>query len=412
MLAGLVGASFHWALDWISARHSSSLQLIDNPWVAVAVFAPLSAGMATLAALLVRRVAPEAAGSGIQEVDAVVEGDHEFRWFRVLWVKFVGGLLAIGSGMVLGREGPTVQMGAAVAKGVADQMDLPDKEQRGLIAAGAAAGLAAAFNAPLAAILFVVEEMRQHFPFTRHTYIGLIIAAVFGAIVSEGLSGTRFQLQTSVSELPISTLPFVVLGGIVMGVVGVFFNRSLMKGLDVVDRIPDSMWWVPAFIVGGASGMLLVIFPYAVGGGEELVRELSSVNTGAVALVAICVLRFSGTIVSYSTRVPGGIFAPMLAIAASLGLAIGSIFEGISPVENIDHASAILAMAALFAACVQAPVVATVLVLELTAAYQLILPMLLVCVTALVTAQCLNGRPIYSMLLERSRRLAAKNRIG
>ena len=402
-----MGALFHWALDWISENHASALESIGSVWVAIAVFAPTSAAMATLAAFMVRRIAPEAAGSGIQEVDAVVEGDHEFRWFRTLWVKFVGGLLALGSGMVLGREGPTVQMGAAVGKGVSEGMKLPDREQRGLVAAGAAAGLAAAFNAPLAAILFVTEEMRQHFPFKRHTYIGLIIAAIFGAIVSEGLSGTRFQLRTTIPGMPLTFLPFVVLGGIVVGVVGVMFNRSLLKGLDIVDNFPDSVWWVPAFIVGGASGVLLVTFPYAVGGGEELVRELSTTGLSAVALLAVCVLRISGAIVSYATRVPGGIFAPMLAIAASLGLAMGTIFEGVGSIEHIDHTFAIIAMAALFAACVQAPVVATVLVLELTGAYELLLPMLLACATALVTAQCLNGRPIYAMLLERSRRLAA-----
>lgn len=412
VLAGVVAAMFHLALDEVIDSREEILDALGGGWEAILVSVCLSAGMALLAAALVRYVARDTAGSGIPEVESAVEGAREMKWFRTLWVKFTGGLLALGSGLVLGREGPTIHLSAAVAQGVAEQFDLSDRDRRGLLAAGAAAGLAAAFNAPLAAVMFVSEEMRRHFPFKPHTYIGVINAAVIAAIIAKSLAGVDPVLEMTVSEMPISMLPFAVLGGAVMGFVGLAFNRSLMGALSIVDRLPPRFWWAPAALFGGASGLLLVVFPDAAGGGERLVLEVVSVTMGVAALITLCVLRFAGSIFSYTTGVPGGIFAPLLAIAATLGLAIGSLAGDFMPVPDLELACAVVAMGALFAACVHAPVVAVVLALELTGAYHLSLPLIVACASASVVVQLLNGQPIYELLLERSQRRSEEEEAG
>lgn len=403
-LGGLVGAWFHLALDWIIATYAQLIDIAGAGTIAMLIAVPLSAAMAVLAAWLVRRYAPETAGSGIQEIEGAMEGQREIHWLRALVTKFFGGLLALGSGMVLGREGPTVHMGAAVAKGVSSQTNLPQTEQRGLLAAGAAAGLAAAFNAPLAAVMFITEEMRRQFPFRRHTYIGLIVAAITSAVVAETLAGRRPLIDIPVAEMPFAILPLTVVLGAVIGLLGVLFNHALLAALNAVDRIPKTMWWIPALLVGGSSGALLIAFPEAVHGGEKFVLQMSNVSLGVLALIVLCVLRFSGSVLSYSTGVPGGIFAPMLAIAASIGLAIGTLSNDMILIADVEKACAILAMGAFFTASVRAPIVATILVMELTNTYDLLLPMMIACVSASITAQILNGKPIYELLLERTLR--------
>ena len=402
LLAGLIGAVFHLVVDWTVDGHAQVVALFGGIWPAIFVSASLSASMALIAACLVRYVAPETSGSGIQEVEAVLEGHHEMRWFRTLWVKFTGGVLAIGSGLVLGREGPTIHIGAAVARGVSDQFELPDRERRGLLAAGAAAGLAAAFNAPISAVLFVTEEMRHHFPFSKHTYFGLAIAAIFATIVSQSLTGSAPVLKIETMDVSLLTLPVIAIGGVVLGIIGVLFNKSLVEALNLVDLIPARWWWTPAVVIGAISGLLLVVVPTAAGGGEVLVHDLSIGSMAISALIILSILRFSGAVVSYAAGLPGGIFAPMLAIAASVGMTLGASVELLFSVEDLALTCAMIAMAALFAACVQAPLVATILVLELTGSFNLLLPLLIASISATLTAQLFNGQPIYEMLRARA----------
>ncbi len=401
-LAGAIGAAFHLSLDHIFVAYDTILNRVGGGLSATLIAVPLSAMMAVLAVWLTRRFAPEAAGSGIQEIEGAMEDKREVFWLRALLVKFFGGLLALGSGLVLGREGPTIHMGAAIAKGVSDRTNLPEPERRGLLAAGAAAGLAAAFNAPLAAIVFVTEEMQRIFPFHRRTYIALIIASAASAITAETLAGRHPLIDISASQLPLFALPLPVLLGAVIGMLGVIFNHVLLAALNAVDRLPSRIWWLPAFALGGASGLLLVVFPEAVRGGEGLVLKLSAINLSILALILLSLLRFSGSILSYASGTPGGIFAPMLAIAASVGLAIGALVDDVIPLQGVQHACAIFAMGAFFAASVRAPIVAVILLMELTAAYELLLPLLIACATASVVAHMLGGRPIYAMLLERT----------
>ncbi len=408
-LGGSIGTAFHVAVEGLLGASAWLAETALPLALKLAVSIAAAAVAATAAALLVRRIAPEAAGSGIQEIEGAMEGLRPLRPVRVLVAKFLGGVFALGAGLVLGREGPTIHMGAASAELLTGRLKLDWRERKGLIAAGAAAGLAAAFNAPLAAVLFIVEETRRQFPYGYRTYIAVIVAAATAAIITEGIAGVGPALEIAAPAVPLPILPMFVVLGILLGALGVTFNAALVAALDISRGIAQRHWWLPPLAVGALAGALLVLAPDATRGGESLIEGLIIARYGVLVLLGLTALRLIGVLSSYASGVPGGIFAPMLSIATCFGLAFGVTLEGIAPdVDHLPAACAVAAMGGLFAASVRAPLVGVVLVLELTGAYELLLPVLITCAGATVTAEKLGGRPIYEVLLERTLRLAGE----
>ncbi|MCX2723894.1 H(+)/Cl(-) exchange transporter ClcA [Roseibium salinum] len=409
LLVGGLATGFHSGLNSVIAYYAALRATLGTGLLPYAVSIGVSAVCVTAAFLLVRRVAPEAAGSGIQEIEGAMEDKRPLNWASVLVAKFFGGLLALGSGLVLGREGPTIHMGAMTAEALSRSHDISASDHKGLLAAGAAAGLAAAFNAPLAAILFIVEETRRQFPFGYRTYMAVIIASLLSAAVTEQLTHIGPPLLVEVSYVPVWSFLLLGLLGMLLGALGVLFNRALIGVMDLFQKIPSGLRWLPALAIGAATGGLLIAFPEATGGGEDLVPNLISAEFGILALLVLTLLRFSGVLFSYASGVPGGIFAPMLSIATCAGLAFGVAAIELLPLEDdFRSACAVAAMGGFFAASVRAPLVGVVLVMELTGAYALIMPVLVTCTTASLTAHHLGGRPIYEQLLERTLRLAGQ----
>ncbi|WP_417708661.1 H(+)/Cl(-) exchange transporter ClcA [Roseibium aggregatum] len=409
ILVGGLATGFHTGLDFLFAHYAALRQALGPGYMPYVVSMAISAACVTGAYILVKRVAPEAAGSGIQEIEGAMEDKRPLHWPRVLIAKFFGGLLALGSGLVLGREGPTIHMGAMTAEALSRSQDLSGDDHKGLLAAGAAAGLAAAFNAPLAAILFIVEETRRQFPFGYRTYMAVIIASILSAAITEQLTSIGPPLQVDVGFVPVWSFALLAVLGLFLGALGVFFNRALITVMDLFLKIPSGLRWVPAVVIGAATGILLNILPAATGGGEELVHDLILTNYGVITLLVLTLLRFGGVLFSYASGVPGGIFAPMLSIATCAGLAFGVASAELLPVDDdFRSACAVAAMGGFFAASVRAPLVGVVLVMELTGAYSLIMPVLITCTTASLAAHHLGGRPIYEELLERTLRLAGE----
>jgi CIC family chloride channel protein len=414
-VVGVVGSSFHVGVEHLTAAWPAYLVHglgLSGPGLYVAA-ALIGATMAVTSLWLVRRFAPEAGGSGVPEIEGAMEGLRTVRWHRVLPVKFVGGLLSLSSGMVLGREGPTIHMGASIAKAAADIFRLPSEDMRGLLAAGGAAGLAAAFNAPLAAVLFVIEETRRQFPYSPRTYIGVVLASLASAIVTEYLTGNEPYMLLAVSEVPYGALPAFIVLGVVLGAAGVAFNRTLVWCLDQARRLGQrSSYYIFPLVVGLIVGVLMFALPEATQGGELLAVRLVRENPALGMLALIVLLRFVMTMASYSTGVAGGIFAPILALATTIGLCYGAALDAIVPLpENAHAALAIAAMGGLFAATIGAPLVGMVLVMELTGAYSLMVPVMLTTIFANMVAQQLGGRPIYEVLLERTLALEAQARV-
>jgi CIC family chloride channel protein len=364
---------------------------------------PLAFGVvgATLSVMMVRRFAPETSGSGIPHIEAVLHRLRTLNWKRVLPIKFIAGALAIGGGLALGREGPSVHMGGAVGDAISRWLKVLPQERRTLIAAGAGAGLAAAFNAPLAGVIFVLEEVQRDF----HPFVfgAVFLAAVIADIVARLLAGA-FPVFTipEYASPPTASLPIFVVLGILTGLLGVAFNRSLLGTMNLFTRLQGrwGLWIVAA--VGAMVGIIGWFSPLVIGGGHLLAETVLAGNLILAVIPIFFLVRFMMTISSYATGAAGGIFAPLLALGALLGLGVGQIANRFAPAMVPEPAVfAVVGMAAYFTAIVRAPLTGIVLIVEMTGDYQQMLPLLIACFCAYAIAELLNDVPIYEALLER-----------
>jgi len=409
VLAGVVGTYFEIAVHFVSETRTqwlkSEIGSVLPLWLAAFL---ISATLAFIGYYLVHRFAPEAAGSGIPEIEGAMDGMRPVRWWRVLPVKFFGGMGALGSGMVLGREGPTVQMGGAIGRMVTDLFRIQNDDTRhSLLASGAAGGLAAAFNAPLAGIMFVVEEMRPQFRYSLISIRAVIISAVAANIVFRYINGQDAVItmpQYHAPELPALWL-FLLLGAL-FGVFGVIFNRLVTFSQDMFIRVHKNdrkRYLLTGSLIGGCFGLMLLYMPELTGGGIDLIPNITNGGYGAGLLLLLFLGRIITTMICFSSGAPGGVFAPMLALGTLFGYAFGLIASTLLPELNIQPGMfAIAGMGALFAATVRAPITGILLVIEMTNNYYLILPLIITSLGAVIFAQMLGGQPIYSQLLHRT----------
>jgi CIC family chloride channel protein len=365
-----------------------------------------TAAAVALAAWMVRRIEPHASGSGIPHVEAVLHGDLPPAPARLMFVKYIGGVLAIGFGLALGREGPSVQMGANVANWIGKLFRRAWPDCRVLIAAGAGAGLATAFNSPIAGAVFVLEELLRKFELRISiAALGASTAAITVARIFLG-DAPDFQVQTFANVSPPTVLLYIVLGAIA-GLAGVAYNRTLLGALALSDRLARYPVEIRAAFVGGCVGALAFFAPGLVGGGDPLTQAALAGVPALAVLPALFVLRFYLGAVSYAAATPGGLFAPLLVLGAQLGLFCGILFAHLFPGLTITpEAFAVVGMAALFTAIVRAPLTGIVLVIEMTAAFVLLLPMLAACFAAMLVATLLRDEPIYDSLRVRTMRSA------
>lgn len=402
VLAGLVAVGFQWSLEAANhARHFVFDHARGYGWYGIFAAMAFSAVGVSLALFLVRRVEPDAAGSGIPHVKAVLYHLRAFKWTSVLPVKFFGGVSGIGAGLALGREGPTIQMGAAIGQMVSRWFPCTPRERQTLIAAGSGAGLSAAFNAPLAGLVFVLEEVQKDF--APAVFTVTLIASVTADVTARSLYGHLPVFHVGSYPIPsLASLPFFFLLGGLAGLVGIAFNRTLVASLDLFKKIKDWPFWVTGSLVGAGLAVVGWFFPGTLAGGHRLVEQTLDGALPLEMLVGFFLLRFVLTMMSYGTGAPGGIFAPMLVLGAALGMITGDLSSAGFP-EAVSHPRtfAVVGMAAIFAAVVRAPLTAIVLMVEMTGDYSLVLPLLVAVLTAGGLADYLNDKPIYEVLLRR-----------
>ncbi|MGB7803192.1 H(+)/Cl(-) exchange transporter ClcA [Buttiauxella sp.] len=408
-LAGLMGVAFEKSVTWMQQNRLAMLAHVADYSLIVWPLAFISSMLlAMVGYYLVRRFAPEAGGSGIPEIEGALEELRPVRWWRVIPVKFIGGMGTLGAGMVLGREGPTVQMGGNIGRMVLDIFRLRGAEARhSLLATGAAAGLSAAFNAPLAGILFIIEEMRPQFRYNLISIKAVFIGVIMSSVVFRIFNGENAVIEVGkLSNAPVNTLWLYLVLGMVFGIVGVFFNAMVFRTQDMFQRWHGGnlkKWVIIGGLLGGICGVLGLIQPAAAGGGFNLIPIAAAGNYTLGMLLFIFIARVITTLLCFASGAPGGIFAPMLALGTLLGTAFGVASTALFPVYHLDVGTfAIAGMGALFAASVRAPLTGIVLVLEMTDNYQLILPMIITCLGATLLAQFLGGKPLYSSILERT----------
>ena len=408
-LAGLIGVAFEKSVNWVQNLRIGALVEVADHWFLVWPLAfILSALLAMVGYFLVRRFAPEAGGSGIPEIEGALEELRPVRWWRVLPVKFIGGMGTLGAGMVLGREGPMVQLGGNLGRMVVDVFRMRSPEARHtLLATGAAAGLSAAFNAPLAGILFIIEEMRPQFRYNLISIKAVFTGVIMATIVFRIFNGDKAVIEVGkLSNAPVNTLWLYLILGMIFGCIGPLFNTLVLRTQDMFQRIHGGnikKWVLIGGLIGGSCGVLGLIQPTASGGGFNLIPIAAAGNFSVGLLLFIFIARVITTLLCFSSGAPGGIFAPMLALGTLLGTAFGMAATPLFPAYHLDAGTfAIAGMGALLAASVRAPLTGIVLVLEMTDNYQLILPMIITCLGATLLAQFLGGKPLYSTILQRT----------
>lgn len=344
---------------------------------------------------------PMCTGSGIPQIKGILQGDMSMRWFSVLWSKIIGGVLAIGAGMSLGREGPSVQIGACVGQGVSQSSRRTQFETRILMTAGAGAGLAAAFNAPLAGVIFGLEEMQK--TISPALLLTGITASVTAATVTEVVFGMSPVFSMGyLLPLPLNLFDVLILAGAVIGLWGRLFNIALAYSLDTYSRFGIAGMRKPLLPLAMAA-VLGFLLPEILGGGNLLVDSLVDTDYTIGFLCILFVGKFLFTMVCFGSGVPGGIFLPMLVLGAAGGAVLAKILVLAGWLPAMYYADIIVfGMAAYFASVVKSPVTGSILILEMTGSFQHMLALLVVSLTAYIVSDLTGGRPVYDELLDRA----------
>jgi CIC family chloride channel protein len=401
--SGIVGAVFRLGIEWADRLREALLTWAHQYAVLGLLYIVAGCAATTLiAALIVRRFSPHASGSGIPHVEAVLREElpPPPSALVVVVVKFAGGILAIGSGLALGREGPSVQMGAVIASWVGRVFSRSWPDCRVLIAAGAGAGLATAFNAPIAGAIFVLEELVQKFE--SRIAIAALAASATAIAIARVLLGDAPDFQVGPLGYVAEARPLFFLFGIVAGLLAIAYNATLIAVIGTAERLTLSVE-TRAATIGAAVGLLAWFAPTLVGGGDAITQQALA-GTGALGLVPFAfLLRFGLGAVSYAAATPGGLFAPLLVLGAQSGLLFGAACRWIFPGLDIQpEAFALVGMPAFFTGVVRAPLTGIVLATEMTGNTTMLLPMLGACFTAMLVPMLLRNPPIYDSLREQT----------
>ena len=358
-------------------------------------------GIAYLIARLMQ-FEPDTRGSGIPQVSAEVMSRIDMQWLRVLGIKFVEGVLCTFSGLSLGREGPSVQLGAMAGKGVSKLLDTERGEEHLLVTCGAAAGMSAAFHAPLAGVLFALEEI--HREFNAPLVISAMAAAGMADFVSSNILGMKPVLHfILVGQLPHIDYVVVVVIGVVCGLLGALHNLGMFA---IQERLFGNLrtkvgdWVLLAAFLG--AGVVAFAAPEFLCGGDAILTFLEhnsqSVSIGIV--VALLLGKYVFTSICFGSGAPGGTLLPLVIMGALVGTICGIVsvdFLGV-PDVYLNH-FVVLGVAGMFAGAVRAPVTAVVLCFELTGTLDTLLAATAVSLVAYVTANLMKVEPFYERLL-------------
>lgn len=343
---------------------------------------------------------PNIGGSGIQDLEGQLHGAIEINWFSVLWRKFVGSILTLSSGLALGREGPSIQLGGVVGQGVNYFLKGDRKQQNVLVSAGAAAGLAAAFNTPVSGVLFIVDEVHKKLS-------NIILITVFTASVTANfITYTLLNIDRSVELGPLAIFPLryyylLVFLGIGIAIFGAFYQEVTFFVQDLYKKLPIPNYLNPfiPYLLVIPVGLLL---PQMLGGGEHLIEMVTGTTFGTRFLLVTIVFRFIFMHISYGSGLPGGIFLPLLSIGALIGALFSNITLVFTAIPDVFMNNFVVyAMGGLLAAITKAPLMSVMLIVEMTGRVTHVMPLALVCLVAYVTADFLRSEPIYEVLLDR-----------
>ena len=399
-IVGLLIAAFRVALNHITEfRRLWYAALPSRPWP----YLVLTAGVLAAAGILLgcaSKLRPNIKGSGIPQIKGVLLRYVSFDWRTELPLKYAATLLALGAGLSLGREGPSVQIGAYVGMAVLTVFRRPYSQRKRLLICASAAGLSAAFNAPLAGVLFALEELAFSLnPLHIACALGASVTADFSVAIVFGLKPV-FTFN-AVNALPHNMFPWIILLGLLCTILAHIYKNLLYKFSDIYAALR-----IPAVLRPVLP--LLVSLPFAVylydvtGGGHELIEKLAHGSYTPLFLCALLALKMIFTGFCFGSGTSGGIFLPMLACGALTGV----LFAKLAVLAGFIGGGAelnflMLGMCAFFVAVVKAPLTGIVLILEMTGNMYHLADLVLAAFSAFLCSELMASRPVYNVLLER-----------
>lgn len=351
-----------------------------------------------ISGVLVFKFAPETKGSGIPFVKMVMARMGNITRVRTIVVKFLAGVAGIGTGLSLGREGPSVQLGAGAGALVGKIFKMKGTDQGKLIAAGAGSAIGATFNAPIAGTIFVLEELVNKF--SASLLFPVLVATVTASSVARHFLGNNpsFTIPYITHDLSFEGISVCIILGIVAGFLGVAFAKIIYKNnefFEKMDKIPN---WLKPAIAGFGIGVIGIFIPYVLGSGNLSVDLLLQHKLALSVVVLVFTVKFFVTPFCFGSGAAGGIFLPMLMLGSFLGYIVASIFNMFG--FHVDVVvMAMIGMGAFLASVARTPITAVVMVFEMTAGYTHILPIMLSAAIADLIAEKLNHRPIYASLI-------------
>ena len=405
-LCGLAAVAFHLAIQAAEgALIERAMAAPGTSWMLWTILVPTLGGL--VSGVLLYYVVPDARGSGIPQVKVayVVKGGR--MPIRVAIGKFVIGVIQIGSGASLGREGPTVQICASIASSLGQLAALSRQNLRRLLPVGAAAGIAAAFNAPIAAVTFTIEEVVGDLDQTVLT--GVVVAAALAAAIERIVLGEHpvFTIPSGYGLHHIESLLLYAVLGVAGAFVALLFTESLIALRARFQRLAVLPAWARPAVGGCVTGLLAVAALWwlktggVTGGGYDTLSQALGGQLAVHVMLALCLMKLVATVFSYSSGGAGGIFAPALFIGGMLGGAFGYADVALFHHDPSEiGAFALVGMGAVFAGIIRAPITSVLIIFEMTGGYGLILPLMIANMTAYGLARRIRPTPIYEALLE------------
>lgn len=343
---------------------------------------------------------PLSGGSGIPQVTGEIRGSLSHNWLRVIVAKLIGSTASVFSGLSLGREGPSVQFGAMAAKGVARITKADKTTELRMMSCGAGAGMSAAFNSPLAGIMFVLEEI--HHTFDKSILCMGIVATITADFVSKIFFGQGTVFNYNTENIPLRYYWLLVIFGILLGLFGAFYNVVMIKGQDLYKKKRKIPPYIKLALVFAASGVVGLLLPQVLCGGHSMVEFLVKERPSVSVMLFLLIAKFFFGAFSFSSGAPGGTLYPLTVLGTYFGAIFGeAAIKMFNLHGDLREEFVVLGMAGLFASIVRAPITGIIVVFEITGNMNSLLALATVSLISYATANMLGSVPFYSALLDR-----------
>ncbi|MBO5408238.1 MAG: ClC family H(+)/Cl(-) exchange transporter [Clostridia bacterium] len=398
ILSGAVTIFYRWLLGICESGRGNLLSFFTAGIDRMILWFLILVVIAWVVSLLLQKE-PMISGSGIPQIEGEFHDKLKANPLRVLCLKMIGGSLSILGGLSLGREGPSIQLGGMGGMFVSNRLHREGEEKNFLLLCGAAAGLSAAFNAPLAGVLFAIEEVYK--TISPSLLFSVMVSSVSADYLSKLCFGTNSVFSFPLTaQIPLEHYWILLVVGVVVGLLGFVYNKTLLFTQKQFQKLskPFFRLLIP-FVLAGILGFY---FPQVLGGGHNMVELLLEPEFYISFGLGLLLVKFVFSVISFGSGAPGGIFFPLLVLGAYIGAITGTVTIEILGLDSaLLYQFVVLAMAGYFTAIVHAPLTGIILLCEMTGSFTNLLPVSLVCIVSYIVTKSVGNKPIYDSLLER-----------